>query len=44
MKLKFQTETKDFTLAFEVRYAKVLVSPAKRIISHFWPGENYSSD
>ncbi|MFT4855634.1 MAG: hypothetical protein ACI9UV_000812 [Algoriphagus sp.] len=26
------TKTKDFTLAFEVRYARVLVSPAKRII------------
>ncbi len=29
---QFQTETKDFTLAFEVRYARVLVSPAKRMI------------
>lgn len=26
------TKTKDFTLAFEVRYARVLVSPVKRII------------
>lgn len=29
---QFQTETKDFTLAFEVRYARVLVSPTKRMI------------
>lgn len=29
---QFQTETKDFTLAFEVRYAKVMVNPAKRTV------------
>lgn len=29
---QLQTEAKDFTLAFEGQYAKVLVSPAKRII------------
>jgi hypothetical protein len=29
---QFQTETKDFTLAFEVQYARVLISPKMRII------------